>query len=240
MDVEVTGFNISISHLVPLPLELTLQRDPLFWRFIPGVTRFVGKGELSKYPSLTFEGYMIDSKLVLRTDNKERILLKGYNANLIELNPYTYPSRVEFAALPPADQQYHLKPSVGRAIPVDDNHPEVKKVYDKLYGQLESLTIRDKKLLHVLRDLHIQSGLQYALAITGGALRDAILGVEPKDIDLVICAPHEVLATVLKDKFGSKGEALTDNTLRCTGKSRTFGQLKVMRKEVFYSHLEWE
>ncbi len=231
---EVTNIFIEAYYNIPLPQESLLATAPLFWRFIPGFTSFEGKGNLAKYGRLTFAGYTIDSKIALTTQNNDTLLLPGYNPQHLGIIEDTYPPGVCFSSLSEKMQRAHLQ-SNGIFFPV--TAPEVCSIYSRVMAQIQQLTIRGRNLYEVLMEISVHKGLQYSVAVTGGAIRDAILEVEPTDIDLVIGMPYNELKKLLIEKFGLQGESLSDSTLRCTGKSKEFGQLKVMSTQVFVTLL---
>jgi hypothetical protein len=128
----------------------------------------------------------------------------------------------------------NLRHTRGIFTPVDYNttvHNDATRAHMYVMDKIKSLTIRGKSLLGIMERLFEQQGLIYSVAITGGAVRDAILEAPLADVDLVIAAPYSALEMLLKDIFGFKGEVLSESTFRNSGPSKRFGQLKVMRKE---------
>ncbi len=252
--LTISSVELSYSMQANLYLEPLLKERPLLQRFIPNFTTFQlqpGAPEELRAAGdeFVFCGYTINFEMMIKpkvipTHSSPTImcssscgmslpanmpkfyLLPGYNPQFVRLVPGTYPESTYFSSLTD-DTRRALVGNDGKWYTEDT--PIVKDIYSMIREQLQTHTIRGHNLYDLLKKLFIQQGLAYPVVITGGAIRDAILQHQPKDIDLVIGCKYEQLVLLLKDTFGLKGESLSDSTLRCSGKSKNFGQLKVIQ-----------
>lgn len=239
---EITDFSVSLP--VSLPTELSLRQVPMYWRFIPEVTRFSQKNSSQE---LIFHGFTIDGQLILREADKYHVI-PSYNASDLPLVQDTYPGNATSWASLSIPLRESILGSQGKAYAINES-PQLSLLHKRLLSLLQRQTIRGINIYELLTKMVENDGISYSIAVTGGAVRDLLARIlhEKKsktevtldaDIDLVISAPYNALEIRLKDIFGSLGDPLTGNTFRCAGRVKSFGQYKVMHKSMITTEAE--
>lgn len=97
-----------------------------------------------------------------------------------------------------------------------------------LVKKLWSQTVQGVPIMEILLALTDRDGLWFPVYITGGSIRDYLLGKEPNDIDLVVGGSYGDVRNRIQTFFAMLGKPLTEETLRTDKLTKSFGQMKVM------------
>lgn len=215
---------VSLSiHVAKLDLEEAIASRPFTEpsRFIPKFTtfsntKFVGMdlGDPQKLPTLYFsENGALQSR---QSDTKEAA------------------SSVHLCLLPQGVRNHLVS---GDSVKCADGYAwYYPKLHDALMELLMETKVRGNSLLKLFRQLYDRDGVAYPIAVTGGCVRDLIKKVlfeeqvDVNDVDIVIGGYYHDAATRLRDTFGLQGQSLTDSIFRTTGRSKQFGQFKIINQ----------
>lgn len=223
--VTLNSWYFNIESTARLILDEPLKADPCLWRFLPSITRFRVISAFDDFTvgqTLLYLGYTIDSKCVVKSEQKI-FVLEGFNPCQLELvDSSIHAVDGGYLSCVP-DQKLYIGEGESH-----DAMQEFPQVYHSLLEFLHTATIRGKNLYSLFWELFSWDGNSHPFAITGGAIRDLLREQPLNDVDIVISSLYFPLEMRIKDLFTQKGESLTDNSFRATGKMKSFGQMKIM------------
>jgi hypothetical protein len=165
-----------------------------------------------------FQGVSIDSLVALKSD--ALVQLRKWNNRTMKLTAndhfYNYSSLV----VPPCET--------------------TNRLLHRLQDIISTRCIRGIRLIELIHYLRYDTGVEMAVYIVGGAVRDLLRNTEsePNDIDLAVSCEYTTLARHLKDFFSKNGKPLDESSLRVSGTCRQFGMMKVMRSDGDHDDLD--
>eukprot|EP01132_Coremiostelium_polycephalum_P010395 gene10395-12766_t len=96
---------------------------------------------------------------------------------------------------------------------------EDRNVYNQLINLLRTKTIRSVNVYELLKRLSIGEGFGTTFSVTGGCIRDIIMGREANDFDLCFIAEFKHLKNKLLEIFSELGVPLSEKSLVIEKKS---------------------